>query len=313
LLLFDCEDGNPNGDPDSANMPRTDPQTGQGLVTDVSLKWHIRNYVQRRNEKVFVQNSTNLNRFILEAHEKTGGRAANPTKNKVAAAATWMCQEYFDVRTFGAVMTTGVSAGQVRGPVQISFGRSVHPILPMDLTIIRRAVTKDVESVKTAADYQAWEEQQPVSSLRTIGRKTLTPYGLYVARGFISAFDAQATGFSEADLNLLLEALMNMFEHARSASKGVMTTRRLVVFKHIGTDSSPSQRVQEAMLGRAHAHRLLDPGRVVSIGLKDSTRVPRSYSDYVVTVDPNQLPLGVKLLDLETWDSSVSTQVWWDA
>ncbi len=313
LLVFDCEDGNPNGDPDSANMPRTDPQTGQGLVTDVALKWHVRNYVQRRNEKVFVQGATNLNRFILEAHENTGGRAAKPTKHKVEAAATWMCQQYFDVRTFGAVMTTGVNAGQVRGPVQISFGRSVHPILPMDITITRGATTVDVSTAKTTADYERWEEQQPVDKLRTMGRKTLIPYGLYVARGFISAFDAQVTGFSLDDLKLLLEAMMNMFEHARSASKGVMSTHRLIVFKHIGTDSDPRQRAQEAMLGRAHAHHLLGPGKIVSIGLKDETRAPRQFSDYVVTVDPSQLPKGVRMLNLESWNFSVVSDPWWDA
>jgi CRISPR-associated protein Csd2 len=311
LLLFDCEDGNPNGDPDTANMPRTDPQTGQGLVSDVSLKWHVRNYVQRRGEKVFVQPATNLNRFILEAHENTGGRAAKPTKAKVEKAAAWMCQKYFDVRTFGALMTTGANAGQVRGPVQISFGRSVDPILPLEVAITRGAVTQIVPKATTAIEYQKWEEQQPMEELKTMGRKTLIPYGLYIARGFVSAFDAQVTGFSQPDLSLLFEALMNMFDHAHSSSKGVMSTHRLIVFKHIGTDSNPNQRVQEAMLGRASAHRLLDLGKVVSIELKNKAQVPRRFSDYGVEVDLAKVPKGISVLDLEMWDLESIPSSWW--
>jgi CRISPR-associated protein Csd2 len=312
MLLFDCQDGNPNGDPDSASMPRTDPQTGQGLVTDVALKWYIRSYVQLRNEKIFVQTGTNLNRFILEAHENTGGLAAKPTKSKVQAAAAWMCDQYFDVRTFGAVMSTGSNAGQVRGPVQVSFGRSIDPILPMDLAITRGAIAEKIAAATTSAEYLQWEENQTSRDLQTIGRKPIIPYGLYVARGFISAFDAQVTGFSNADLALLIEALMNMFEHARSASKGVMSSRRLIVFKHVGTDSTPHQRKNEAMFGRAHAHQLLDAGNVVSIRLHDETRAPRQYSDYAVSVDSQKLPVGVNLLDLEKWDSSTSQDAWWN-
>jgi CRISPR-associated protein Csd2 len=313
LLIFDCEDGNPNGDPDSANMPRTDPQTSHGLVTDVCLKWHVRNYVQRRGEKIFIQRATNLNRSILEAHENTGGRAAKPTKSKVGKTAAWMCQKFFDVRTFGALMTTGVNAGKVQGPVQISFGRSIDPVLPLEVSITRGAIAQDVPKAKTAADYLKWEEDEHhVEELRTMGRKMLLPYGLYVARGFISAFDAQVTGFSKADLLLLLEALMNMFDHSRSSSKGFMSTRRLIVFKHIGTDSNPRQRAEEAILGRTPAHRLLDLGKVVSIELKDKTRVPRQFSDYSLTVELSKVPKGIALLDLEMWDSDEIPASWWE-
>ena len=311
LLFFDCENGNPNGDPDSANMPRTDPQTGHGLVTDVCLKWHVRNYVQLRGEKVFIQTATNLNRFILEAHENTGGRAAKPTKSKVEKAAAWMCQQYFDVRTFGALMTTGANAGQVRGPVQITFAKSIDPILPLEFAITRGAIAQDLPKAKTAAEYLQWEEDQPVEELRTMGRKTLIPYGLYVARGFISAFDAQVTGFSQADLSLLLESLLNMFDHAHSASKGFMSSRRLIVFKHIGTDSTAKQRAVEAMLGRAPAHRLLDLGSVVSVKLKDKTQMPRQFSDYILTVDLSKVLKGINVLDLEMWDSDKMSTTWW--
>jgi CRISPR-associated protein Csd2 len=302
ILLFDCEDGNPNGDPDSNNMPRIDPQTGHGLVSDVSLKWHVRNYVQLRGEQVFIQPKTNLNRFILEAHEKTGGRAAKPTKSKIEKAAAWMCQQYFDVRTFGAVMTTGANAGQVRGPVQITFARSVDPILPIEVAITRGAVTQDLPKAKSSEEYKTWEDEQDAEELRTMGRKTLSPYGLYVARGFISAFDAQVTGFSEPDFRLLLESLLNMFDHAHSSSKGRLSTRRLIVFKHVGQHGNPAQRAQEAMLGCAPAHRLVDLGQVVEIVLKDKTRVPRRFSDYQVTVDATKVPASVKLIDLEVWD-----------
>ena len=310
LLLFDCVDGNPNGDPDNGNLPRIDPQSGQGLVSDVALKRHLRNYVQLLGHKIFIQHRTNLNRFIAEAYEKTGLQGGKPTKDKVDAAAQWMCKEFFDVRTFGALMSMGANAGQVRGPVQITFARSLNPIFPMDLAITRGAVTEDLGRTKTSADYQTWELQQPEDSLRTIGRKSLIPYGLYMSQGFISAFDAQVTGFSEADLEIVLEALMNMFEHNRSASKGSMTTRRLVVFKHLGTAKNPQQRAREAMLGRVPAQRLLELGQIINVALKDEMIAPRHFADYTVTVDKNRLPKGVAMLDAEYWNPDHLEQSW---
>ena len=311
LLLFDCENGNPNGDPDGGNQPRLDSQDGHGLVSDVSIKRRIRDYVALTGQKIFVQHGTNLNRFILQSHEHTGGRVSKPGKAKVEAAARWMCEEFFDVRTFGAVMSTGVNAGQVRGPVQISFARSVHPVLPMDVGITRGATTKDIGSSKTVEDYESWELQQPEDSLRTMGRKSLIPYGLYVAKGFISAFDAQVTGFSKEDLRLLLEALVNLFEHNRSASKGVMATRRLIVFKHVGTDSVPHQRQREAMLGRAPAQHLLDLGRIVDVRLLDQTRAPRQFSDYLISVDGDRVPRGISMLDVSLLEGELLNHPWW--
>ena len=233
LFLFDCENGNPNGDPDAGNAPRLDPQDMCGLVSDVALKRRVRNYVQlaRGNEMpyaIFVEHATNLNTKIARAHENTGGmppwsnKKWKTTKEKAEAAKQWMCNSFFDVRTFGAVLSTGPNAGQVRGPVQLSFARSVDPILPLDLSITRMAVAdNEIKGAKIgSADFEKWENEQPEDELRTMGRKALIPYGLYIGKGFISAHLAQETGFSEKDLTLLWEAILNMYEHDRSASKG---------------------------------------------------------------------------------------------
>ena len=212
-------------------------------------------------------------------------------------ARDWMCKTFFDVRTFGAVMSTGANAGQVRGPVQLSFARSVDPILPLDISITRMAVAEKVSGAKTAADYEKWENEQEEDKLRTMGRKALIPYGLYVAKGFISANLAKGTGFSDDDLKNLWEALQNMYDHDRSASKGMMSCRGLYVFKHVGTDSDQSQRIKQAMLGCAPAHKLLDKGAIVEIS-KKSVGSPRSFSDYDVTVHEDRLPKGVEMLAL---------------
>ena len=207
-----------------------------------------------------------------------------------------MCQQFFDVRTFGAVMSTGANAGQVRGPVQVAFSRSIDPIFPMDAAITRMAVAEKVKDAKTVADYVAWEEKQAEDSLRTMGRKSLISYGLYAAKGFVSAHLAQGTQFSEADLGELWEALANMFDHDRSASKGVMACRDLFVFKHVGTDTDEVQRTKQAMLGCAPAHHLLDLGRVIEVpALKASGKTPRSYSDYAVATHMDRIPKGVEL------------------
>ena len=301
LLLFDCENGNPNGDPDAGNAPRIDPEDLHGLVSDVALKRRIRNYVQmaRDNEMphaIFVQHATNLNRPIVMAHEQTeggykpGDKSAG--KGKVYAAREWMCANFFDVRTFGAVMSTGPNAGQVRGPVQFAFARSFDPVLPLDLSITRMAVAEDVKGAKSSQDYEQWEAEQPEDQLRTMGRKSLIPYGLYAARGFISAHLARDTRFSDDDLELFWEALLGMYEHDRSASKGLMSVREPVfVFKHVGTDTNAEQRTRQAMLGCAPAHKLFE---LVEVNKRDPEKPPRKFDDYEVTFGRSGLPAGVE-------------------
>lgn len=303
LYLFDCERGNPNGDPDAGNSPRIDPEDMHGLVSDVAIKRRVRNYVQAKHGNrggyaIFVEHSTNLNRPIAAAHEATeGAPAGGGNRSQVNRARNWMCQQFYDVRTFGAVMSTGANAGQVRGPVQVAFSRSIDPILPMDAAITRMAVAEKVKDAKTAADYLKWEEVQQEDSLRTMGRKSLISYGLYVTKGFVSAHLAQGTMFSEADLAELWEALANMYDHDRSASKGVMSCRDLFVFKHVGADNGdPLARERQAMLGCAPAHHLLDLGRVIEVpALKDQGKLPRSYADYDVKVHLDRVPRGIEL------------------
>ncbi len=303
FFLFDCQNGNPNGDPDAANAPRLDPQDMHGLVSDVALKRRVRNYVQiaRGNEMpnaIFIEHASNLNRPIARAHEETGGMPAKgkASKAKVGEARKWMCGNFYDVRTFGAVMSTGANAGQVRGPVQLAFARSVDPVLPLDVSITRMAVADDVKGATSSADFEKWEAEQPEDKLRTMGRKSLIPYGLYAGKGFISAHLAQETGFSEDDLELFWEALLNMYEHDRSASKGLMTVQRpLYVFKHVGTDSDAVQRRRQAMLGCAPAHDLFG---LIEVKLKDGVEAPRSFAEYEVTVDRDRVPDGVELLEL---------------
>ena len=290
IFLFDCENGNPNGDPDAANAPRIDPQDMHGLVSDVAQKRRLRNYVQlaKGNQMpyaIFVEHATNLNRPIAQAHESTeGGIVASDKgapKKKVEMARQWMCKNFYDVRAFGAVMSTGLNAGQVRGPVQLTFARSVDPILPLDVSITRMAVAEDVKGAKSVADLLAWEEKQPEEKLRTMGRKSLIPYGLYVAKGFISANLAEQTGFNDEDLKLLWTAILNMYEHDRSSSKGIMTVHPeyAFCFRHVGKDTDLEQRKREAKLGCAQAHRLFS---LVTDGIhrKSGVETARSIQDY---------------------------------
>jgi len=317
MYLFDCENGNPNGDPDAGNAPRVDPLTNIGLVSDVAIKRRVRNYVQVAKENVmpnaiFVEHATNLNTKIVRAHEETEGgfepKDKSAGKDKVRLARDWMCANFFDVRAFGAVMSTGPNAGQVRGPVQIAFARSLDPILPLDISITRMAVAEDVKSAKSSADYVQWEADQPEDKLRTMGRKSLIPYGLYQARGFISANLAQDTGFSDADLDLLWEAILNMYEHDRSASKGLMSVRQpLIVFRHVGTDPQDDQRRRQAMLGCAPAHVLFD---LVDVKKKDGVDSPRRFADYEVTVHASKTPPGVAIGLATTGPDGVS--IAWD-
>ncbi len=280
VLIFDVRDGNPNGDPDAGNLPRLDAETGHGLVTDVCIKRKIRNYValskgEQPSFEIYVKEKAVLNRQHERAYVGIG--AAEATKgdekkrkggDKVDAARAWMCRNFYDVRTFGAVMSTGVNCGQVRGPVQLTFARSVDPIVSLEHAITRMAVTTEAEAEKQDGDN------------RTMGRKFTVPYGLYVAHGFVSASLAAQTGFSDGDLDLLWGALANMFEHDRSAARGEMTTRGLHVFEHA------------SILGNAPAHALFDRVRVAK---KDGVLAPRAFSDYRLEIDAADLPAGVTL------------------
>jgi len=298
LVLFDCENGNPNGDPDSGNAPRVDPQDMRGLVSDVAFKRRIRNYVQtaRGNvapDAIFIEHATNLNTKIVKAHEQTeGGLVQAAGRDKVALARKWMCDNFYDVRTFGAVMSTGPNAGQVRGPVQFSFARSYDAVLPLEASITRMAVAEDVRGAKSSKDYEKWEAEQPEDKMRTMGRKSLIPYGLYAGKGFISAHLAEGTGFTDGDLKLFWEALLNMYEHDRSASKGLMSVREVFAFKHVGTDTDPKQRGQQAKLGCAPAHKLFD---LVKVEKKPGVDAPREFAHYDVRFDMDNLPKGVEV------------------
>lgn len=322
LFLFDCQNGNPNGDPDAGNAPRMDPQDMRGLVSDVAVKRRIRNYVQiargnsmAENEKpghaIFIEHASNLNVAIARAHEEAGDKKIlgekGATKADVEEARKWMCRNFYDVRTFGAVMSTGANAGQVRGAVQIAFSRSVDPILPLDASITRMAIAKpDGGKAKqmSSADLKKWTDEQPEDELRTMGRKSLIPYGLYIGKGFISANLADpahgGTGFSEDDLKLLWEAVLNMYEHDRSSSKGLMTVHaeHTFVFKHVGTDSDIEQRARQARLGCAPAHKLFD---LVESGIS-SVKAPRSIKDYGDLPTPEQIraemPKGVEVYSM---------------
>ena len=281
VLVFDVRDGNPNGDPDAGNLPRLDAESGHGLVTDVSLKRKVRNFVglvkgETPPFDIYVKEKAVLN----QAHEKAyiaigaeeelkGDKKRKGSGDTVDKARQWMCANFFDVRTFGAVMSTGVNCGQVRGPVQLTFARSVDPIIAQEHSITRMAVATEAEAEKQQGDN------------RTMGRKHTVPYGIYVAHGFVSSFLAKQTGFGEDDLELLWQALEQMFEHDRSAARGEMATRGLYVFKH------------DSELGNAHAHALFDR---ISIKRKTDVEVPRSFSDYEVTVDDAALPPGVTLI-----------------
>ena len=302
MYFVECLNGNPNGDPDMGNSPRIDPQDMRGLISDVAVKRRIRNYVsiEAGNESpygIIVQQSTNINRFIAQANEECGSTAKDKSKEKIKAARDWACKNFYDVRTFGGVLSTGANAGQVRGAVQLTFLRSIDPILPMDISITRMAVADDIKvkdkAVPTAEDYLKWENEQPEDKLRTMGRKQLIPFGLYEGRGFISANLANDTGFSEKDLGLFFRAVANMYEHDRSSSKGQMSTiLPLIVFRHTGTDSDANQRERQAKLGCAPAHKLFE---LISIKKHINVEIARSYKDYQVLIDISKLPNGVDI------------------
>ncbi len=273
VFLFDVVNGNPNGDPDAGNLPRLDPETSKGLVTDVCLKRKIRNYVELAKGnaapyEIYVREKAILNNQNQRAHIAIGEQDKKADKTRLARE--WMCQNFFDVRTFGAVMSTGVNCGQVRGPVQLAFSRSIDAIMPLDISITRMAVATEAEAEKQGGDN------------RTMGRKSIVPYGLYRCQGFVSAPLAAQTGFSEDDLNLLWEALQSMFEHDHSAARGEMASRALVVFKH------------DSAMGNAPAHTLFE--RVIVTRSKPEDTPPRAFSDYAVSVNGADLPGGVTII-----------------
>lgn len=308
VLVFDVRDGNPNGDPDAGNLPRLDAESGHGLVTDVSLKRKVRNFVSmvkdqdqrdpqagEKRYEIYVREKAILNNQnqraytalkldapeeqtseLEQSEEDAESKKKKPVKEKrkgsaddVDKARHWMCQNFFDVRTFGAVMSTGINAGQVRGPLQLTFARSVEPVIALEHSITRMAVATQAEADKQQGDN------------RTMGRKHTVPYGIYVAHGFVSSFLAKQTGFGDEDLELLWQALESMFEHDRSAARGEMSTRGLYVFKH------------DSELGNAHAHALFDR---IKIKRKDGVEVPRMFADYEVSVADSDLPAGVSLV-----------------
>ena len=288
VLFFDVKDGNPNGDPDAGNLPRVDAETGHGLITDVCLKRKVRNYVGLKYEevaphKIFIKEKSVLNTAIGGAYislnidlqkEPADGKkrrkAGQGQDEEVDRAKEFMCNNFFDIRSFGAVLTTGANAGQVRGPVQLTFARSVDPIVSLEHSITRMAVTTEAEAEKQGGDN------------RTMGRKFTIPYGLYRAQGFVSAPLAKQTGFSKEDLELLWESLANMFEHDRSAARGLMGTRKLIVFEH------------SSKMGDTPAQQLFDAIRVERT---DKSKPPRDFSDYVITLHKEMIPTNVQVYE----------------
>lgn len=309
VLLFDVTNGNPNGDPDAGNMPRMDPETGHGLVSDVCLKRKIRNFVEmtkldEARYRIYVTEGSILNEKHREAYVRERPDDASVTKaakltpksdEEARRVRDFMCDNFYDIRTFGGVLSTGINAGQVRGPVQFAFGRSIEPILPLEVSITRMAATNEKEK----KDRLEGTDEEKRGDKRTMGRKHIVPYGLYRAHGYVSAplasHPVKGTGFSEADLDLLFESLENMFEHDRSAARGEMASRKLVVFRHANA------------LGKAHAHSLFDRvkvGRNVDGEFRDvddrglgNLPPARKFADYAVAIDRNGLPDGVEIVE----------------
>jgi CRISPR-associated protein Csd2 len=303
VYFFDVANGNPNGDPDAGNLPRMDPETGQGLVSDVSIKRKIRNYVAdaregQKGHAIYVTENAILNdqhRKAYEAIRKDDekiqkAKSLSPQNDKEAAELrAWMCANFFDIRTFGAVMSTGINCGQVRGPLQFVFGRSVEAIMPLEISITRMAATNEAEKKKRSEG----ADDDKRGDNRTMGRKHIVPYGLYRVHGFVNAKLAQKTGFTNADLKLVKEALGRMFDFDRSAARGEMAARKAIAFRH------------ECALGKAPAHKLFERvsvhrvfnGSNVPVGDTRSDNWPpaRRFGDYDISVDEQNVPPGVTI------------------
>jgi CRISPR-associated protein Csd2 len=313
VLYFDVTNGNPNGDPDAGNMPRMDPETGHGLVSDVCLKRKVRNFVEdfageTLRNRIYVTEGAILNDKHREAYvavrpddPKVRDRATkrlSPTSDDEARRLRgFMCDNFFDIRTFGAVLSTGINAGQVRGPVQIAFGRSVEPILPLEISITRMAATNEAERKQRQEGLDEGTEKR--GDARTMGRKHIVPYGLYRAHGFVSAplasHPVKGTGFTDDDLDLLFSALDGMFEHDRSAARGEMSKRKLIVFRHASAFGSAHAsdlfaRVQTWRLHKGDRHLVGDPRT-------DNWSSARAFSDYEITVNREALPEGVEVVE----------------
>jgi CRISPR-associated protein Csd2 len=292
LLIFDVEDGNPNGDPDAGNLPRVDPENMQGIVTDVCIKRKVRDYIDQRmgteeRFKIYVQNKgVALNDLHKRAYENEG-LSSTGTKQKredVSIARSWMCSNFYDIRMFGAVMTTEVNCGQVRGPVQLTFARSVHQVVPLDVSITRVAITKPEDAAVVTGESEGEKGKGKVTEM---GRKSIVPYGLYMGKGFFSPAFAKDTGVTSEDLKLFWEAIVNMWDLDRSASRGFMSLRGLYIFTH------------DNPLGNAPAHILFDKvTAVLREEVRIAGRVARSFDDYEILVDAEDLPDGVTLTRL---------------
>ena len=304
--FFDVSNGNPNGDPDAGNLPRMDPETSHGLVSDVSIKRKIRNYVALTKEgddghRIYVEENSILNdqhrqayRAIRQGEDKVDkAKKLSPGSNQEAEQLRrWMCDNFFDVRTFGAVMSTGINCGQVRGALQFAFGRSVEPIMPLEISITRMAVTNEAKQKKRA---EGDDDGDARSDNRTMGRKHIVPYGLYRIHGYVNAKLAEKTGFSAEDLDLVFNALRDMFDFDRSATRGEMTGRRLIAFRH------------DSPLGNAQAHKLFDRITVSRVFGEDKIPVDeprlhnqmpaRRFEDYVIDVDNTDLPAGLEIIE----------------
>lgn len=272
-ILFDVENGNPNGDPDAGNMPRIDPETGHGIVTDVCIKRKIRNYVEIKKAeengyKIYVKEGVVLNEQHALSYKALDKKVRGSSEKPLETAITWMCENFYDIRTFGAVMSTDINCGQIRGSVQLSFARSIDPIMPQEITITRVAITKGDDAKNKNTE---------------MGRKHIVPYALYKMEGYVSAALAEKNkSFTEDDVELLWEAIENMFEHDRSASRGNMVLRKLIIFKH------------DSKLGNAPAHKLFES---IKVSKKENIKAPRSYEDYIVTIKSDSIPQGVTLIE----------------
>ena len=309
VLYFDVANGNPNGDPDAGNMPRMDPETGHGLVSDVCLKRKIRNYIELAKPdsagyRIYVTEGAILNEKHREAYLRVrpddgevrkAGKLTPKSDEEADKIRRFMCDNFFDIRAFGGVLSTGINAGQVRGPVQLAFAKSVEPVLPLEISITRMAATNEREKKERSEG----EDDEKRGDRRTMGRKHIVPYGLYRAHGFVSAplaaHPVKGTGFSEADLELLFDALADMFEHDRSAAHGEMATRKLVVFRHASAlGNAPAQDLfARVKTWRVHQGVPHPPGAEATHNWPPA----RSFADYAITIDREGVPEGIEIIE----------------
>lgn len=298
-FLIQAINCNPNGDPDMGNLPRIDEETMHGFMTDVCIKRNIRNYIENafsgvEGMDIIIREATNVNESIAEAALKVNEGKIDKKKGNVKVKETTkeLCEKYFDVRTFGAVLSTGLNGGQILGPVQLEFAHSVDPVFVKDITITRNCYTEG--KFTSLEEYQKLDESMKEESKRTMGRKQFIPYGLYVVHGYVSALEAQKTGFTEEDLRCLFEAIMNMYNSTSSATKaGMSVLSPMIIFKHVGTyNGDESRQEREAMLGCAPAYKLHE---LIKVAKKEDVEYPRTYTDYDICIDVSNIPKGVEI------------------